>query len=221
MADTAADTGHLADRLDADRFFVVGWSGGGPAALACAALVPERVRACLTLAGIAPVFEADGAWREWYGPDDGTSWKTLLAGRAEDLVPDYEAAAVHVGSITAAALQDDPKMAPADLAALLEAPRAAEALARSLRRGVSSGIWGWLDDAVAHAADWGFSLSDIRVPVIVRHGDADRRVSIAQGRWLAEHIPGAVLDEVPGAGHGSVGNPFAPVIAALVAADTA
>ena len=103
----------------------------------------------------------------------------------------------------------------------VKVPSAADALARSLRRGVSSGIWGWLDDAVAHAADWGFSLSDIRVPVIVRHGDADRRVSVAQGRWLAEHIPGAVLDEVAGGGHGSVGTPFAPVIAALLGADTA
>ena len=42
------------------------------------------------------MFEADGAWREWYGPDDQDELETLRAGGAADLVPDYEAAAVHV-----------------------------------------------------------------------------------------------------------------------------
>ena len=50
VADTAADTVALADHLGADRFLVAGWSGGGTTALACAALLPNRVRAAVTMA---------------------------------------------------------------------------------------------------------------------------------------------------------------------------
>jgi pimeloyl-ACP methyl ester carboxylesterase len=49
VADAAADTAALADHLGAERFLVAGWSGGGPTALACAALLPDRVRAIVTL----------------------------------------------------------------------------------------------------------------------------------------------------------------------------
>ena len=58
---------------------------------------------------------------------------------------------------------------------------------------------------------WGFDVADIRVPVIVRHGDEDGFVSITQGRWLAAHIPGARFDEMPGGGHTTVGVPIDPV----------
>src|SRR5512135_2003132 len=54
VADEAAISAALADRLGHARFFVAGWSGGGPAALACAALLPDRIKACLTLASLAP-----------------------------------------------------------------------------------------------------------------------------------------------------------------------
>lgn len=46
----------------------------------------------------------------------------------------------------------------------------AEWLAQSIKSAASSGIWGWLDDDQAWARPWGFNVSDIRVPVIVRHG---------------------------------------------------
>ena len=59
-------------------------------------------------------------------------------------------------------------------------------------------------------------MAGIRVPVIVRHGDEDGFVSIEQGRWLAAHIPGARLDEMPGGGHTTVGVPIDPVITGLL-----
>ena len=57
VADAASDTAALADHLGAERFLVAGWSGGGSTALACAALLPDRVRAVVTLAGTAPPVE--------------------------------------------------------------------------------------------------------------------------------------------------------------------
>ena len=104
----------------------------------------------------------------------------------------------------------------ADKAALIEVPEVAEWLARSIQPAVSAGIWGWLDDDLAWAKPWGFDVADIRVPVIVRHGDEDGFVSIEQGRWLAAHIPGARFDEMPGGGHTTVGVPIDPVITDLL-----
>jgi pimeloyl-ACP methyl ester carboxylesterase len=62
----------------------------------------------------------------------------------------------------------------------------------------------------------GFLVADIPVPVIVRHGEDDVFVPVKQARWLAEHIPGARLDQVAKCGHGSVAIPFDPVVTALL-----
>ena len=59
MADAAPDVAAILDHLGLDRFVMLGWSGGGPHALACAALLPDRCRAAASLAGVAP-FDAEG-----------------------------------------------------------------------------------------------------------------------------------------------------------------
>jgi len=72
IADEAAVSAALADRLGHDRFFTVGWSGCGPVALACAALLSNRVRAAVTLAGVAPRVEAGSASDAWYSDEAGS-----------------------------------------------------------------------------------------------------------------------------------------------------
>src|ERR1035441_9578699 len=59
----AADVSSIADALGIDRFAVMGYSGGGPHALACAALLPERVLGVVCVAGLAP-FRAEGL--DWF-----------------------------------------------------------------------------------------------------------------------------------------------------------
>jgi pimeloyl-ACP methyl ester carboxylesterase len=218
VADTARDTAELIDHLGAESVFVAGWSGGGPAALACAALLPARVRACITLASPAPPAEAAGAWQEWYSREERAHRRGLLDRSADDLLPEYEQAAVSLMGMTAELLATHPANSASDLAALQEVPAASESLARSMRLGVSDGVWGWVDDDLAWARPWGFRVSDIRVPVIVRHGDEDRIVSVAQAHWLVEHIPTARLEELRGGGHTSVAAPFEPVIDSLLGA---
>jgi pimeloyl-ACP methyl ester carboxylesterase len=44
-------------------------------------------------------------------------------------------------------------------------------------------------------------LPQIQVPTLVMHGTADRRVPIEAGRYLAEHIPGALFYALQGKGH--------------------
>jgi pimeloyl-ACP methyl ester carboxylesterase len=216
VADGAADTAALADHLGAERFLVAGWSGGGPTALACAALLPDRVRAIVTLAGTAPPVEAGEVWTAWFPRDQADEVRALTRKPPAELAPEYEQAAQSFAGLTGERLTISENQSAADRAALIEVPEVAEWLARSIQSAVSSGIWGWLDDDLAWAKPWGFDVADIRVPVIVRHGDQDGFVSIEQGRWLAAHIPGARLDEMPGGGHTTVGVPIDPVFMDLL-----
>lgn len=216
VADAAADTAALADHLGADRFLVAGWSGGGSTALACAALLPDRVRAAVTMAGTAPPVEAGEVWATWFPPPLVEEIRALTTKPPAELVPEYEQGARGFAALTGEQLTLSDNQSAADKAALIEVPEVAEWLAQSIKSAVSSGIWGWLDDDLAWARPWGFDVADIRVPVIVRHGDEDRFVSIDQGRWLAAHIPGARLDEMPGGGHTTVGVPIDPVITDLL-----
>jgi pimeloyl-ACP methyl ester carboxylesterase len=216
VADAAWDTAELADHLDAERFLVAGWSGGGPAALACAAVLGSRVRACVTLASFAPPVEAGDEWVEWYPRERQAERHALATGSAEELLQEYEEAAEAFAALTAEALIQLPANSASDIAALRDMPAAAESLAHSLRLGVVAGPWGWLDDDVAWARPWGFRVADVEVPVIIRHGDDDRIVSVVQARWLSEHIPAARLHEISGGGHTSVAVPFEPVITELL-----
>ena len=87
-----------------------------------------------------------------------------------------------------------------------------------MRRAVSRGYAGFLDDNLAQVRDWGFRVADIRVPVVVRQGALDRLVKIEQGRWLAATIRGARGVFLDDAGHGSIALPWSDVIADLLAA---
>jgi pimeloyl-ACP methyl ester carboxylesterase len=216
VADAAADAAALADHLGADRFLVAGWSGGGSTALACAALLPDRVRAAVTMAGTAPPVEAGDVWTTWFPPALVEEIRALTTKPPAELAPEYEHGAKQFAALTGEQLTLSENQSAADKAALIEVPEVAEWLAQSIKSAVSSGIWGWLDDDLAWARPWGFDVADIRVPVIVRHGDEDGFVSIDQGRWLAAHIPGARLDEMPGGGHTTVGVPIDPVITDLL-----
>jgi pimeloyl-ACP methyl ester carboxylesterase len=190
VADCVADTAAIADRLGIDRFHTLGWSGGGPHALACAALLPDRVVSAASIAGVAPR-EADGL--DWYagmgeenieemglaemGGDELRPWLDQEVKRLADVgAEDLHAA---LGGLIS---DVDREALTGDYARFLES---------SLRAAVKRGSWGWLDDDLAFVRDWGFDLEAIRVPVTIWHGAQDQFVPIAHGRWLADHVPGA------------------------------
>jgi len=165
----------------------MGWSGGGPHALACAALLPDRCLAAATIAGVAPY------------PAPGIDW---MDGMAVENVEEFSAELAEVqGPQIAAALGT--LVSDVDRAALTG--EFAEISAASLRRSVSTGIEGWHDDDLAFARPWGFALATIKPPVALWQGDQDRMVPFAHGRWLAEHIPGVRPHLYPGEGHLSLG----------------
>jgi pimeloyl-ACP methyl ester carboxylesterase len=218
VADEAAITAALADRLGHRRFFVIGWSGGGPPALACAALLPDRVAACTVLASPAPRVEGGAAWRAMQSPDELAEWDAMARGDIDPFLPEFEAAATRFRRMTPRRLASVGGPPDARAVAFEHTRVVLPGLVRGMRRAVSRGHLGYLDDTLAHARDWGFRVADIRVPVIVRHGALDRLVPVANGRWLADAIPsarGVFLDD---AGHGSIALPWSEVVSELVTA---
>jgi pimeloyl-ACP methyl ester carboxylesterase len=219
IADEAARTAALVDRVGYAAFHVVGWSGGGPVALACAALLPDRARACLTLASPAPIREVGDGWQAWRSEADAHELEVLATPDRAGLVPDYEQGARDMARMTPARLRRFPGgRSDAEERAMFGEAGLAGPLARTMRRAGLNGPWGWFDDAVAQASDWGFRVADIRVPVVVRQGEEDRFVDVRQGRWLAATIPGAVARILPDRGHGAILDPYSEFIDELLAA---
>ncbi len=217
IGDEAARTAALVDRLGYQEFLVAGWSGGGPPALACAALLPQRVRACLTLASRAPIREVGAGWQAWYSEADAHEVEGLATDQRGAFVSDYQEGASQMARMTPSRLGRFPGgRSAAEERAMFGDAALAGPLARSMRRAVRDGMWGWFDDAVAQSSDWGFRVSEIRIPVVVRQGEDDRMVNVAEGRWLAATIPGAVARILPDRGHGAILDPYAEFVDELV-----
>jgi pimeloyl-ACP methyl ester carboxylesterase len=80
----------------------------------------------------------------------------------------------------------------------------AEDLLASFREGLSDGVDGWLDDDLAFTRPWGFSLTEITVPVLIWQGSEDLMVPFAHGEWLASRMPAATAHLQDGEGHLSI-----------------
>jgi pimeloyl-ACP methyl ester carboxylesterase len=202
VADAASDVGAILDRLGIDEFVTAGWSGGGPHALACAALLPVRCLAAASIAGIAPSDSPGLDWLAGMGAENIEEFGAAEAGEAE-LTRFLDAAGGALRDITAADLA-------AGLGGLVsEADQAvitgdfAEYLAGSFRAALSTGTAGWRDDDLAFTRDWGISLEALghATPVAIWQGDQDRMVPAAHGDWLAATIPLARARRLPGEGH--------------------
>jgi len=218
VADVAGDIEVVLDAIGAERFVTVGWSGGGPHALAAGALLPERCQAVATLAGVAP-YPAAGI--DWFaGMDAGNveEFNAALAGEPE-LTALLEKFAAELKAVTGADVAESLAglLSPVDKAALTG--EFAEEMAAGMRRAISTGIAGWRDDDLAFVADWGFDLAQISVPVEVWQGRQDRMVPFAHGQWLAAKMPSAQAHLFSTEGHLSIVNQLPELLAGLLGHD--
>jgi pimeloyl-ACP methyl ester carboxylesterase len=190
IADCASDVRAVAADLGIDRLAVWGWSGGGPFAPACAALLPDLVPAAALLASPAP----------WDAPE-----LDFFAGMGEGNVDDIQLDFSDRNAAREKSRQDrdeflatTPGQQMQMLTSLLSEIDAAvltgefaEWLLRAAQGGLEPGDQGWWDDGAAHLSPWGFDPTSVRVPVKVWHGRHDRFIPFQHGEWLADHIPGA------------------------------
>jgi pimeloyl-ACP methyl ester carboxylesterase len=204
VADVVADTAAVLDHLGAESCLVAGWSGGGPHALACGALLPDRVRGVLCIAGVAP-YAAEGLdFLAGMGDDNIEEFGAALEGE-HTLRPWLDAQRPEMLELTADAVADSlgNLVPPVDVAVLTG--EFAEDLASEFRQALSVGVDGWLDDDLAFTRPWGFELADIAVPTYLWQGSDDLMVPFAHGRWLAGRIPGVTAHLEQGEGHLSIG----------------
>jgi pimeloyl-ACP methyl ester carboxylesterase len=203
VADDVADAAAVLDRLGLGGFVTLGWSGGGPRALACAALLPGRCLAAASGAGVAPVGVQGLEFVAGMGPENIDEFEAAMAG-AEAL---EEWLSIE-GPSTLAATADDviasfgQLLSEIDKAALTG--ELAECTAESLRRAGQQGIAGWRDDDLTLVRPWGFDLTAIEVPVSIWQGGQDKMVPYAHGAWLAAHTPGARAHLYDSEGHISI-----------------
>jgi pimeloyl-ACP methyl ester carboxylesterase len=212
VADVAGDVAALLDAIGAAEFVTAGWSGGGPHALATAALLPDRCRGVAVIAGVAP-YRADGIdWMAGMGEENIAEFGAAAAGPAELDAFLAEAAGPMAGVSAADVVEAfGDLLSDVDREALVGG--LADYLAESCRHALSAGTRGWHADDLAFMGDWGFPLDAIRVPASLWQGDQDRMVPFDHGRWLAAHVPGAEVHLVPGEGHISLINRVDEIIA--------
>jgi pimeloyl-ACP methyl ester carboxylesterase len=203
VADVVDDTETVLDHVGAERAWIVGWSGGGPHALACAALMPERCRGVATIASIAPY------------PAEGLDY---MAGMGEENVEEFEAALDGPDALLVfkernwpifrAVTADEVAGSLGDLVDAVDRGSVtgdfAEYLAASFREALRESYWGWFDDDMAMVKPWGFDLNAIRKPVHLWQGRHDRMVPFEHGEWLAAHVPSAIPHLFDDEGHLSI-----------------
>lgn len=199
VADAAADIAALADHLGFDRFTVVGGSGGAPHALACGALLPDRVLRVGALVTPAP-------------PDEEFDF---FEGLADLNVKEFTAAQQGPEAIEAFlqpyvdGIRADPDGVIDEMLAELpeiDRERASQPVHRAIMReswveAVRQGQRGWADDDLAFAKPWGFELEDVTAETRVWQGELDVLTPRAHGEYVASRLPNARFEVLQGGGH--------------------
>ena len=204
VSDVTDDVSAVLDAIEAPRALVAGWSGGGPHALACGALLADRVAGVLVMAGVAPYAAAGLDWMSGMGQDNVEEFGFALEGEPALRRHLEGLRETHFEKLTGDTVI-------ASMATLLpEVDRAvltdefADDLAASIRAGVGKQVDGWVDDDLAFTRTWGFELSAVTVPTFLWQGTEDLMVPFDHGRWLADHLPGATVHLEEGEGHLSI-----------------
>jgi pimeloyl-ACP methyl ester carboxylesterase len=202
IADVVSDVDAILDAEGRSNYVSVGWSGGGPHSLACAALDP-RCTGALSVAGVAPI-DADFDWTEGMGQGNIDEFELAKAGG-----PEYEQHARAAGDAFKGATVENvielfgDVMSDVDKAAwapLYLRERAASEYAHAFSKSSD----GFFDDDRAFLKPWGFSVSDIKVPTSLWYGSNDLMVPSSHGNWLTKSIPGSSGHYFAEEGHMSI-----------------
>jgi pimeloyl-ACP methyl ester carboxylesterase len=201
IVDWPDDVLDLAQALGLERFAVLGSSGGAPYAVVCGARIPDRVRVVGLLGGIAPP-EAPGVLASMSGP---LRMMFLLARRAPAVLRGlYRLNLRAMQRGRERARQRMAAWAPEPDRKLLERPEIGDGFMACFEEACRRGPLGPVEDMALIARPWGFDLTTVAVPVLLWHGEHDRNVPVASGRYLAGAIPRCRATFYPNDAHLSV-----------------
>jgi pimeloyl-ACP methyl ester carboxylesterase len=212
VADAAVDTAAVLDALGVEQFINIGWSGGGPHALACDVLLRDRCAATAVIGSLTP-YVGSTAWPEiksWYEADEDN--QLALSGDVDGFRRSCQAFAEMISHVTADGVTVNAK-STADREYLSSGY--AEWIASMFREGVRAGGDGFADDFLAFFAHWGFPLADAR-QVRIWHGTDDQNVPIVHAHRLAAEMPDAELHVINGEGHVSIMKYFEEIVEDLI-----
>ncbi|MFD7556217.1 alpha/beta fold hydrolase [Streptomyces sp. NPDC059533] len=200
VADVAQDVAAIADAMGFDTFAVAGRSGGGPGALACAALLPDRVTRTAALVPMAP---RDAEDLDWFAGMAASNVKeyTTASSDPEELAARLIPRAAGIARDPGRLLDELRRELTASDRMIVSDAGLRSMLLRNYREGVRTSAWGWIDDMLAFSSPWGFDPADIRCPVLIWHGELDVFSPVGHARWLARRIPGATTTFDPAAAH--------------------
>jgi pimeloyl-ACP methyl ester carboxylesterase len=200
IVDVVDDVTEVADALGLDRFAVVGRSAGAPHALACAARLPHRVTRAAALVTLAPRDAAGLDWFEGMAPSNVREFRTAFTDPqrfAAGMIP--RSAAIRSDP---ARLLDELRGELTDDDRIIVSDNGIRSmLLRNYHEALRTSPYGWIDDALALTAPWGFEPGEIRVPVLFWHGAQDVFSPAAHSSWLAARIPRATAVLEPTAAH--------------------
>jgi pimeloyl-ACP methyl ester carboxylesterase len=199
LADWPSDIEQLADHLKLGKFGVIGMSGGGPYAAACAYFLKGRATKVAIIAGLGPPeapgmsnsrvgFLLDMGNRPMTSAVLGTIMRTLIRN------PMAEQHFHRMRARVPRASQDEQAMTPEFMQMLLT----------SFREGLRASAKGPTTDARVYGEPWPFTLADIKTPVSIWHGTYDTQVPVSIGRHYAKFIPNARATFPDGDGHVSI-----------------
>lgn len=191
----------LMDGLGIDEFVANGWSGGGPFALATAAVAPARVMAVGVMSGVAPLQLRPGAIDGLSGSDAEAArhLKTDPVAAAELFRHSFEPLG-GLSDLESLLAVLDGALSERDKRVLRQ-PEIGNAFLAEIHEASLQGFAGGGWDNVAWVGDWDFDVSQVRSPVRLWYGDEDAMAGVGNGTWLEEHLSDATLTVRPGYGH--------------------
>lgn len=203
IRDIVADVALLMDHLALKKFIALGYSGGGPFALACAAYIPERLAAIGIVSGVGP-------------SEIGSDGMHASNKKKFNLAQRMPALSRLMLTVVFSKMKRHPEKMDSDLKKIwLQMPEVdqkvmqdrvfADGITEISKDAIHQTVRGWVDEELLMAQPWQFNLADIKANnMFLWHGELDRNVPVSMAKAVSERIRGCQAKFFPGEGHLSV-----------------
>jgi len=203
LLDWPDDVVSLADALGIERFAVMGASGGGPYAAACAYKIPDNLTSCGILAGLGPFdLGSEGMTasnRAGFFVTQRLPWllRPMFWFTITRNIQNSEKAERMMSNIMQELPEPDREV--------IEKLELKGIFLDDLRESFRQGTKGQAYEMRLYAQPWGFRLEDITFDnMYLWHGELDKNVPVSMGRAVAEAIPKCQVRFYPKEGHMSM-----------------